>query len=391
MHLTDTQVLQVLSTLIGFDTTSRNSNLPLIDWAEVRLRQSGFVTRRIPSPDGTKANLLASVGPRDVPGYILSGHTDVVPVDGQSWSGNPFELRIAGGRAFGRGACDMKGFLAVCIGLAPEMAAATLRRPLHIALSYDEEVGCLGAQQLCAQLRDTGFRADGCFVGEPTGMNVVIGHKNKRNVRVTVRGRSCHSSLAPNGVNAVQWGARLAAKVHDIADALARDGARDELYDVPHSTAHVGVFRGGSALNTVPDVAELLFELRTLPCDDADDLIRRIERHAREKLEPEMQAIDADAGFIFDVYASTPGLEMAPDAPIVMLAQRLISKEGHSKVAFMTEAGIFQRVAGIPAVVIGPGSIDDAHKPDESIEISKLHRCASFVRRLVDHCCSDPG
>ncbi len=380
------RVLEVLSSLVAFDTTSRNSNLPLIDWAEDHLRALGFTSERIDDASGRKANLFATVGPGDVPGYILSGHTDVVPVDGQAWSSDPFKLEVRHGRAYGRGACDMKGFLAVCLAVMERVEAGRLRRPIHLALSYDEEVGCVGARGLVERLKEKPVRPLACFVGEPTGMQVVIGHKGKRSVRAVVRGLSCHSSLAPRGVNAVEWGARLVAEIRRIAERLAAEGPYDDLYDVPHSTAHVGVLRGGTALNIVADEAEILFEVRTIGADDPDALVAEILRHAREVLEPGMKAVDPAAGFEFDVFAGFPGLDQRPDAEVVALAKALAGRDDHAKVAFGTEAGLFDRIAGIPTVVVGPGSIEQAHKADEWIALSELQRCAAFVERLVERC-----
>jgi acetylornithine deacetylase len=385
VQLTD-RTLDILATLVGFDTTSHKSNLALIDWAEAYLRRYGFTTELFLDATGTKANLLATIGPACELGYVLSGHTDVVPVDGQIWTNPPFELHVDEGRVYGRGACDMKGFLAVCLAQAPAMAAAPLNRPLHLALSYDEEVGCLGARQLCSILRQRNWRAAGCFVGEPTLMRVAIGHKGKRNVRVTVSGRTCHSSLAPSGVNAVAWGAQLIGEITRISEALAESGAQDDLYDVPHSTGHVGVFSGGTALNIVPSKAELLFEFRTLARDDADALVAAVERFACETLEPQMRRVDPHAGFTFEVYASTPGLDVPTEAHVVSLAKRLAGRNDHAKVDFMTEAGLFQHVADIPTVVIGPGSIDQAHKADEWVAVSELERCSAFVADLIAHC-----
>jgi acetylornithine deacetylase len=380
------RILEILSALVAFDTTSRNSNLAIIDWIERHLDRAGFASERIYDAGGRKANLYATIGPADVPGYILSGHTDVVPVDGQDWSGDPFRLRVMDGRAYGRGACDMKGFLAVCLAAAETMRADELARPIHLAFSYDEEVGCAGARGMVEWLRDGPLNPEACFVGEPTGMGVVIGHKSKRSVRVRVRGRTCHSSLAPQGVNAAAYAARLVAEIARLADRLAIEGARDGLYDVPYSTPHVGVLRGGTALNIVPDEAEILFEIRTIGADDPVALVEGIVRYAREELEPRMRAIDPAAGIDFDVYAAVIGLDTAPDAPVVTLAKTLAGRNEHAKVAFGTEGGLFQTVAGVPTVVIGPGSIEQAHKADEWIALSELEKCAGFVERLVERC-----
>jgi acetylornithine deacetylase len=379
------RIVDILSTLVAFDTTSRNSNLALIGWVEDALRPLGFTCERIPDASGAKANLWATIGPPDRPGFVLSGHTDAVPVDGQDWSSDPFRLREEGGRLYGRGACDMKGFLAVCLALADRMAEEPLRRPIHLAFSYDEEVGCVGARDLAAWIGGRAVTPEACFVGEPTGMGVVIGHKGKRSVRAAVRGATCHSALAPRGVNAVEWGARLVAEIRRIGDRLAAEGPRDELYDVPHSTGHVGVFRGGTALNIVPDEAEIVFEFRTIAADDPDALVAEVVEHARAVLEPAMRAVVPSAGFSFDTYAGFPGLDASPDAAIVTLAKSLAGRNDHAKVAFGTEAGLFDG-AGMPTVIIGPGSIEQAHKADEWIETAELERCAAFVERLIERC-----
>ena len=380
------RILEILSALVAFDTTSRNSNLKLIDWVEAYLHRLNVPTERIYDPTGQKANLLASVGPADVPGFILSGHTDVVPVDDQNWSSDPFRLRQANGRLYARGACDMKGFLAVCLAAVEDMRKAPLRTPIHLAFSYDEEVGCVGGRRLAEHLSRGQVRQQACFVGEPTGMGVVIGHKGKRTVRVTVRGKTGHSSLAPQAVNAVEYGARLVSEITRIADRLATEGPRDELYDVPHSTAHVGVLRGGTVINIVPDRAEILFEFRTIGGVDPDALVAEVVRYAKERLEPRMQGVDPGAGFDFEVVSGFPGLEMPANAEVVALAKQLAGRTDHGKVAFGTEGGLFNHIAGIPTVVIGPGSIEQAHKADEWIELDQLETCSAFVDRLIQQC-----
>ncbi len=378
------RIVSILSTLVAFDTTSRLSNLPLIDWIEAYLVERGFRCERIPDPTGAKANLWATIGPEGVPGVVLSGHTDVVPVDGQDWSSDPFRLRVADGRAYGRGACDMKGFLAVCLAAADAMAARPLRQPIHLAFSYDEEVGCVGARGIVERLRERPVRPEACFVGEPTGMGVVIGHKGKRSVRARVRGHTVHSSLAPQGVNAVHYGALVVAEIDRIAGELSQTGPRDGLYDVPFSTGHVGTLNGGTALNIVADSCELAFEFRVVGADDADALVARVVEHARTALEPRMQAVHPATGIDFEVYAGFPGLDTAPDAPVVTLAKSLAARNDHAKAAYGTEAGLFSQIAGIPTVIIGPGSIEQAHKADEWIELAQLEACARFVEKLVE-------
>jgi acetylornithine deacetylase len=318
------RILEILSALVAFDTTSRNSNLPIIDWIERHLDGLGFVSERIYDASGQWANLYATIGPADVPGYILSGHTDVV--------------------------------------------------------------GCVGARGIVERLAERPTKPLGCFVGEPTQMGIVIGHKGKRSVRVKVRGFTCHSSLAPQGVNAAEFAALLVTHIRGLADRLAVEGARDPMYDVPFSTPHVGVLRSGTALNIVPDEAEIVFEVRSIGADDPDALVEGIIAYARETLEPRMKAVDPATGFAFDVFAGFPGLDTAPDAEIFTLAKSLAGSNGYSKVAFGTEAGLFQHVAGVPSVVVGPGSIDQAHKADEWIALAELERCAAFVERLVESC-----
>ncbi|HZP78163.1 MAG TPA: acetylornithine deacetylase [Pseudolabrys sp.] len=380
------RILEILSTLVAFDTTSRNSNLPLIDWAEQHLSSHGFRCERIPDATGRKANLWASIGPADVPGVIFSGHTDVVPVDGQSWSSDPFKLRVDNGRAYARGACDMKGFVAVCLAASEAVKEDKLARPIHLALSYDEEVGCIGARGIVEMLKQAKVKPAACLVGEPTLMRGVIGHKSKRSVRVAVRGKACHSALAPQGVNAVEWGSRLIAEIARIGDRLASEGPRDPLYDVPHSTAHVGIFHGGTALNIVPDAADFVFEVRTVGADDADALVAEVMRYAREQLEPRMQAVDPQAGFAFDIFAGFPGLDTKPDDPLVGLTRSLGVDGELRKVAFGTEAGLYSVIAGVPSIIVGPGSIEQAHKPDEWVEIDQLQQCRGLVDRLMAWC-----
>ncbi|MGA8413234.1 MAG: acetylornithine deacetylase [Xanthobacteraceae bacterium] len=381
------RTIEILEALVGFDTTSRNSNLALVEWVEAYLDRFGVTHERIPDESGTKANLWATIGPPDVPGIILSGHTDVVPVDGQSWSNDPFRLTERNGRLYGRGAADMKGFDACCLAAVPDMLAARLARPIHLAFSYDEEVGCVGVRSMIARLERAKVKPAACFVGEPTEMGVVIGHKGQRAFRVTVHGKSCHSSLAPHGVNAVEYAARLIAKIRDISVRLARSGARDPLYDVPYTTANSGVVHGGAALNIVPDLCTFEFEFRPLAADDVDGLVEEVMAFAREQLEPEMQVVDPAARIVFEPKSGWPGLETPVAFDVVGLGKTLAGRNEHSKVAFGTEAGLFA-LSGIPTVVVGPGSIDQAHKVDEYIAVTQLEACSAFLGRLTTHSCA---
>jgi acetylornithine deacetylase len=378
-------MISVLSALVSFDTTSRNSNLELISWIEAFLDRHDIACERVYDLQKGKANLWVTVGPTDRAGYVLSGHTDVVPVDGQSWSSDPFRLTQRGTRLYGRGTTDMKGFLAACLSRVSAMSQRKLARPIHFAFSYDEEVGCVGVRDLVAQLEASSMKPLGCFVGEPTSMDVVVGHKAKRNFRVTARGRSCHSSLAPLGVNAVAYLAEFVAQLHARGSLLVAHGARDGAYDVPFTTLHVGTFQGGTALNIVPERAVAVCEVRAIAADDPDAIIADLRDFIATHIDPRMKAVDRQAGMDIDVFASIPGLDTAADAPITTLAKSLAGRNAHGKVAYGTEAGLFHQ-AGIPTVVIGPGNIAQAHQPDEYIDIDQLQACGAFIDRLIDAC-----
>jgi acetylornithine deacetylase len=375
----------ILTALVGFDTVSRNSNLDLIAWVEQYLDRHGVKHERIYDETGKKSNLWATLGPADVPGFILSGHTDVVPVDDQNWTDSPFKLTERDGKLYGRGSTDMKGYVACCLAAVPDMLNAKLKKPLHLAFSYDEEVGCIGARGIVAKLPERPAKPIACFVGEPTEMDVVIGHKGKRSFKVIVRGRTCHSSLAPLGVNAVEYAARVIAKIRDIGDRLAKSGARDALYDIPFTTAHTGYLHGGTALNIVPDIATFEFEFRVLSVDKSSVFAQEVIDYAKNVLEPEMKKVAPEAGFEFQDRSEFAGLDTSPDAEVTQLAKQLTGRNSHSKVAYGTEGGLFS-AAGIPTVVCGPGNIDQAHKADEFIKITELEKCGVFLDRLIAHC-----
>jgi acetylornithine deacetylase len=385
--MTDTKTtLDILTALVGFDTTSRNSNIPCTDWITDYLTKLGVEVEVFVNAEGDKHNLYAIIGPKEVPGYILSAHTDVVPVDGQAWSTDPFKLTVKNGKAYGRGACDMKGFLACTLAMAPEMLKAKLKTPIHLVYSYDEEVGCTGVRDMLVHLVPREPKPIAAFIGEPSSMQVIIGHKGGQRIGCTVSGKASHSSLAPHGVNAVEYGARLVAKIKDMAEEQEASGLRDPLYDVPHSTLHVGVFNGGTSPNIVPHHAEISFECRNISADDPMTYINEIMRYAREELEPKMKRIEPTAGFTFELRPALPALETAPDHLAVTLAKRLAGRNDHAKVAYGTEASLFQNMVGIPSVVVGPGDIDQAHKPDEWILVSELDKCNAFISRLIDEC-----
>ena len=384
--MTDTQrSIEILEALVGFDTTSRNSNLPLIDWVEGYLGRCGVAYERIPDQAGVKANIWATIGPADKPGYILSGHSDVVPVDGQSWASDPFRLSRRDGRLYGRGATDMKGFVACCLAAVPDMTARRLERPIHLAISYDEEVGCIGVRDIIARIERSAVKPAGCFVGEPSLMQVIVAHKSKRSLRVTVHGHTAHSSLAPQGVNAVEYAARLIVKIRDISERLAAKGPRDPLYDVPFTTGHTGTVNGGTALNIVPESCTFEFEFRSIGDDDVNALVDEVISYGRSTPEPAMKAVAPETGITFDNRSGFPGLDTPANADVVALAKQLMGTRDHGKVAYGTEAGRFS-AAGIQSVVIGPGSIDQAHKADEFIAESEMAKCVGFIDQLIARC-----
>ena len=374
---------RILADLIAFDTVSRNSNLALIDYVRALLANLGVESELTHDDTGRKANLYATIGPGDRGGIALSGHTDVVPVDGQTWASDPFELREADGRLYGRGTADMKGFLAAVLAQVPAFARADLREPLHLYFSYDEEVGCLGVQKLLAPLMQRELRPRAAVIGEPTGMEVINAHKGKLSMRAEVTGFACHSAYAPDGVNAALAAARLAAKLGELATRKITHGPFDPAYDVAHTTVHVGVLEGGAALNIVPSSAKLEFEVRNLPGDDPHALVGEAIDYARREIEPAMQAVKAGTGFSFTELSHFPALDTDPGHEVVVLAKALAEKNATGKVAFGTEAGRFKD-AGIPAVVCGPGFIAQAHKPDEFVALDQLAACERFLAGLLD-------
>lgn len=377
---------QILKKLVSFDTVSCNSNLALLDWVEGYLSQYHVKFERFYDENGLKANLWATIGDASKAGYIFSGHTDVVPVEGQTWTHNPFDMIEREGKLFGRGTCDMKGFLACVLALVPEMVKAPLKAPLHFAFSHDEETGCIGVRAMLSALATRPVTPKMCFVGEPTLMNVVVGHKGKRSVRVTIKGKEAHSSLAPYGVSAVNAAARLIVKIEDIAARLKTRKDLDMLYDVPESTANVGVMRGGQILNIVAGEAVFDFEFRVVEGDDVNALVAEVEAEALTLLK-KMQEVEPTCAITFSDLSEIPVFDVSPTSEVVQLAKRFAKKNSHSKVAYGTEAGLFQMMANIPTVVVGPGSIEQAHKPDEFIEISQLHLCESFIRDVIVEAC----
>jgi acetylornithine deacetylase len=380
------RIRKLLADLVGFDTVSDRSNLPLIAYIEKYLASFGITGRRLVDDTGQKASLWVTIGPDNTPGVVLSGHTDVVPVERQPWTGDAFKLIKRDGRYYGRGTTDMKGFVAVCLAMVPEICGANLKMPIHLAISYDEEVGCIGVRPMLRELSHAPVKPLGCFVGEPTQMQIVIGHKGKHGVRATFRGKSCHSSLAPNGVNAVEYAAELITEVRRRAIQLEREGQRDEMYDVAHTTLLTSIAQGGTALNIVPDECVVEFEARGLGANESKQVTDAIVAWAKAEIEPAMRKSDPSCGIDFEEILEYPALDMAAGHPLVALAKQFTGRNSHGKVSFGTEASLFVSMADIPTIVVGPGSIEQAHKPDEFVEISELSKCAGFIERLITHC-----
>ena len=378
-------LMSILADLIGFDTTSRNSNLELIRYVEDYLSQHGVQSTLVHDDSGHKANLYATIGPAELGGVMLSGHTDVVPVDGQRWASDPFVLEPIDDKVFGRGSADMKGFIACVLEWVPEMVAASLTTPIHIALSYAEEVGGIGVRRLLELMEKMPVVPSMAIIGEPTNMEIVVAHKGKRGIRVNVRGASAHSAYPTEGVNAIEVVAQLIAHISEVQQDIEKNGPFDPGYRVPHTTLHVGTVRGGTALNIVPNECSFDFEIRHLPEHEIDPLIDTVQRYARDNLEPTMRLKNPDCGIDFTELFGYPALFTAPDAPVVAFVRALLECDrAVEQISFGSEAGLFSRRIGIPAVVCGPGSILQAHRPDEYVSIEQLETCRTMLRRLVE-------
>lgn len=372
---------ELLARLIAFPTVSRDSNLALIDFVSDYLASHGVAARLVRDESGRKANLYATIGPADVPGVILSGHSDVVPVEGQAWSSDPFTLTAKDGLLYGRGSCDMKGFIAAALALVPQAVTAPLKRPLHIALSYDEEVGCLGVRRLLDLLAELPVKPAFCIVGEPTELQVVIAHKGKLAAEVRATGRAAHSSLAPDGVNAIHLASDMIQVIRQLqAEVMA--GHQDPDYAVPFTTLHVGTIHGGTALNIVPDACRFAFEIRNLPHDDPHLLLQRLREQA-EALTAQARQRAPEAGVELVITNAYPALDTGPEEEIVAFVQALTGGNSLGKVSFGAEAGLFKSRLGVPTVICGPGSIEQAHKPDEYVSVEQLARCDAFLSALL--------
>jgi acetylornithine deacetylase len=377
--------LDWIERLVRLDTTSRNSNLGLIETVRDYLLHLGLQPWLSYDRSGSKANLFATIpnaAGNTQGGIVLSGHTDVVPVDGQAWDSDPFQPTLRDNKLFARGAADMKGFLGIVLTQVPRMLAARLRAPLHVALSFDEEVGCLGAPLMLQQITERGLRPEGCIVGEPTRMQTVIAHKGISYYRCKVRGAAAHSSLPALGCNGIEYAAQLIVFVRKMADELRRTGPLDEAFDAAYSTLQTSTIKGGTAINIVPDHCEFDLSLRNLPEQDAAKLFAAIEHHAREVLLPLMQSELQSAHIGFEKLADVPPLQASETSPATQLVRKLTADIAIRKVSYATEAGQFQQ-AGMPAVICGPGDITQAHRANEFIELEQIARCEQFIHSLI--------
>lgn len=374
--------LELLERLVAFNTTSRLSNMEFIDFVYEQLKDTGLKPYIDYTADKSKANLYTIIGPETGGGIALSGHSDVVAVEGQDWQRDPWALTREGDILYGRGTTDMKGFLAVVLAAVPRMLEMPLREPIHLCISHDEEIGCVGVQSLLEYLSGQPTRPRSCIVGEPTSMDVVTAHKGKLGMRCGVKGRACHSALAPHGVNAVHAAARVIGFLMDMARAKRDEGPYDHDFDVPYSTIHTGVINGGSMLNIVPAECRFEFEFRNLPDEDPVAMLEQVKEFAREQVAAELRTDRHEVEFDWEELSHFSGLNSDEHDDIVRLARRLTRNDRIKKVGFGTEAGGFSRT-GIQSVVCGPGSISQAHTPDEYIEIDQLAECERFIGDLV--------
>ena len=375
----------ILARLIAFDTTSRTSNLGLIDYVRNLLDDQGMTSDLVLSEDGSCANLYATIGPDDIGGVMLSGHTDVVPTTGQDWHSDPYEMQIGPELLTGRGACDMKGFIACVLAALPAMRQSPLQTPIHLAFSYDEEIGCVGARRLVETMAGFEVKPKIGLIGEPTDMAMVLGHKGKVSYRVTVSGLSCHSAYIDSGVNAVEYASELIAFIRSM-NARAREQLLDNSYTVPHSTFHVGNIKGGTALNIVPRECQFEFEIRNLPQQQIESLVHDIRHYADDVLLADMRARYPEAAIEFEELSYYPGLHTDPASAVIACTRAInpIDRIGDN-VSFGTEAGLFHDI-GIDCLVCGPGSIDQAHKPDEFVSRQQLRDCDAMLENLVHRC-----
>ena len=374
--------LYYLEKLLSFDTTSANANSEMIKWVETELLSFGASVKIIPNVDESKANLFATLGPQDIGGVMLSGHTDVVPVTGQAWTVPAFSMTQRDGKIFGRGTADMKGFIAAMMNVAKLASTQTLKTPLHLALSYDEEIGCIGVRSMIDMLSNAPIRPQMCIVGEPTGLAVATGHKGKIAARAKCTGRAGHSALAPFAVNALYLANEFITELRKVQDVLRLGVVQDLDYDVPYTTLHVGRIAGGGALNIVPHSCELDFEIRNLAQDNPAEILEKL-RQAADLIALSARNVASEANIEIEVFNTYPGLDTPSSAPVVGFVKSLMGANGTIKVAYGTEGGLFDQSLGVPTVVCGPGDMAQGHKPDEFITEAQLAACDTMLVNLL--------
>jgi acetylornithine deacetylase len=376
------QFQDIFAKLMEFDTTSHRPNIGLMQFVAQVLADAGIASQLIPDASGQKANLYATIGPDEPGGVMLSGHTDVVPVEGQAWSVPPHALTLKDGRFYGRGSTDMKGFVACAIEAALSAAKRPLKTPLHLAFSYDEEVGCMGVRSLVDLLAAAPHRPRFCIVGEPTLMQVATGHKGKVALRARCTGREGHSALAPMALNALHLAADFVVALRSLQAEIAANGAQDGDYDVPYTTVHAGIVQGGVQVNIVPNRAIIDFEIRALAQDDPEDIITRIRSAAQSIVAP-LRAQFPEAEISVERLWDYPGLGTPPGAEVVRFVKSLTGANGTIKVAFGTEGGLFDTQLSVPTVICGPGSMAQGHKPDEYVSAEQIERCRAMLSNLA--------
>jgi acetylornithine deacetylase len=377
------RVLSTLEKLIAFPTVSRDGNIDLIRYVTDVLRQAGIDATLYPGEGGDRASLFASVGPQGSGGVVLSGHTDVVPVEGQAWSSDPFRMAARDGNLYGRGTADMKGFVACAIEAMISARDANLARPLHLALSYDEEIGCVGVRPMLGELAKAGISPEWVLIGEPTFMQVATGHKGKTGIRATCCGHAAHSALAPTGLNAIHLASDFLTEIRAMQAEIERRGLRDPDYDVPYTTLHAGVIKGGTALNIVPDTCEMLFEIRNIAGDNPRTIMDEFFERAEAITARERQRFP-EAEIRLDIFNEYPGLGTDASGAVSKQAIALSGQSNRIKVAFGTEGGLFQDALSTTAIVCGPGSMDQGHKPDEFVSLDQLSQCQAMLARIVE-------
>lgn len=374
---------ELIETLVAFDTVSYNSNLNLIHYIRDYLTEYDIDSELVFNEEKTKANLYATIGPQDKSGVMLSGHTDVVPVTGQNWTSDPFIVIEKDDALFGRGTADMKSFIAIVLAYIPDLVKADLNTPVHLAFSYDEEIGCVGVRRLLEMMQGMPIKPAMCIVGEPTSMHVVNAHKGKLAQRVSITGLEAHSSLPNIGVNAIEYAAELIVFIRQVANKLKENGPYEDGFDVTYTTIQTGTINGGVALNIIPNHCEFKVEIRNIPKQNAQPILDEIIDFAKNQLEPEMKSIDSNCSIEFEQLSGYPGMFTAANEEVVDFVKTLTTVEELKKVSYGTEGGLFSEQLGIPTAVCGPGNIEQAHKPDEFIHLEQIDQMENFMTRLV--------